>query len=444
MRLFTTKLLFNIIVFIIIASSSANSQTFVYTFSGTGTAGLMNGAQGSAQFNNPFGICRGENGVIYIADTENHCIRKIEAGVVSTYAGSTVAGWIDGSLLSARFNEPMCICIDSAGNLYVSDFQGQRIRKISTTGIVSTVAGNGIEGYRDGADSLAQFDYPRGITIDSDGNLYVADSWNHRIRKIDAITNEVSTYAGGGAITGVGTTGGYVDDGDTSARFYTPCGITIDTTGVLYVADAFNHRIRMIDNQRQVTTIAGSGTSGGFSDGPALSSFLNTPTDLFCASNGDLFIGDTYNNRVRRLSQNTLSTIAGNGTAGFINGPSALSEFNYTRAISANVNADSILVIDWNNHAIRLITTPTTAITEAEESLIQIFPNPFNEKINIRVSERIINAKIILSDILGNAILEQNKICEWNCLLETEHLSPGVYFLSIESSEFKINRKVIK
>lgn len=433
---------------------SAQAQNMVYTYGGNGAAGLTNGPLANSQFNLPFGICRDINGIIYIADTHNNCIRKIDGGIVTTYAGSTVAGWLDGPALTAQFNQPLCICADDSGNLFVTDFEGQRIRKISYSGMVSTVAGNGIEGYTEGADTVAQFDYPRGITIDAAGNLFVADSWNHRIRKIDATTHEVSTYAGGGNVTGVGTSGGYVDAGDTAARFHTPTGVAIDPPGNLYVADALNHRIRMIDTQQQVTTTAGSGSSGGFSDGAALTAQLNTPTDLHRAVSGNIFIGDTYNNRVRLLANGTLSTIAGNGTAGFVNGTSSSAEFNFTRAITANSTADSLWVIDYNNNAIRLITIQPTGIIEQEKNNVSVFPNPFHDWVNIQLPEenspcRIRpladnSCKIILSDVAGKIILEQEEINYADCGLNTNHLLQGIYFLSVRTSGFILNRKIVK
>ena len=128
---------------------------------------------------------------------------EIATGIVSTYAGTGVSGWKDGKSDSARFNSPTDLCVDDSGNVYVSDFQNQRIRKISNTGNVSTIAGSGLAGFGNGHGILARFNYPRGICIDKAGNLYIGDSWNHRIRKID-VSGNVTTYAGGGNSIGVG------------------------------------------------------------------------------------------------------------------------------------------------------------------------------------------------------------------------------------------------
>ncbi len=435
----------NLLTFIAIISIafSTHAQIIVSTYAGNGTAALTNGPVAGSQFNQSFGIYTAKNGVIYVADTYNNCVRKIDGGMVTTYAGSSVAGYLDGPALTAKFNQPLCICADDSGNLYVTDFIGQRVRKISAAGIVSTVAGTGIAGYTEGADTVARFNYPRGITIDAIGNLYVADSWNHRIRKVDAVTHEVSSYAGGDPVTGVQTPGGYVDASDTAARFHTPCGVAIDSLGNLYVADAYNHRIRMIDTQRQVTTIAGSGTTGGFSDGAALTGQLNTPTDLYHAANGDILIGDTYNNRVRLLSNGMLSTVAGDGIAGFVNGPALTSEFNHPRGVTANATADSIYVVDGNNFAIRLIVNSTTGINEYGENTVSVFPNPFHDQINVQLSPGNNSCKIILSDIAGKIILEQI-IKQSEFKLNTNTIKPGVYLLSIQSSGFILNQKIMK
>ena len=434
------------ILFLIIISVALHTQAqnMVFTYSGNGTAALNNGPLATAEFNQPFGICRDKNGIIYVADTYNNCIRKIENGMVSTYAGSTIAGYLDGPALTAKFNQPLCLCVDDSGNLFVTDFVGQRVRKVSYSGNVTTVAGDGVEGFIEGADTSARFDYPRGITIDALGNLFVADSWNHRIRKIDASTHEVSTYAGGGTVTGVQTPGGYVDASDTSARFHTPCGVVIDSVGIIYVADALNHRIRMIDTQRQVTTIAGSGTTGGFLDGAVLTARLNTPTDLYRAVNGDIFIGDTYNNRMRLLSGGMLSTIAGIGTAGFVNGVSTIARFNYPRGIIANVTADSIWVIDYNNNAIRLITVQPTEISEQETKNILVYPNPFHDRINIQLSNEKISSKIILMDVKGKIILEQELKNKMDLELNTNNLMKGIYVLRFEGLNFSLYTKIVK
>ena len=191
-------------------------------------------------FQNPYGICIDTNGILYVADTYNHKIKKITPqGVVTTLAGST-NDYQDGQGINAAFSYPEGICVDAAGNVFVADYQSHKVRKITPTGYVSTVAGTTI-GYQDGDGITAKFNYPAGITVDSLGNLYVAEEYNHTIRKIDT-NGVVSTFAG--------TTGGYLDGQATVAKFYQPCGVYVDASDIIYVADQSNHKIRKIIQER--------------------------------------------------------------------------------------------------------------------------------------------------------------------------------------------------
>lgn len=191
-------------------------------------------------FQNPYGVCIDKNGIFYVADTYNHKIKKITPqGLVTTIAGSTNTHQ-DGQGISAAFSYPTGICVDVSGNVFVADYGNQKIRKITPTGYVSTVAGTTI-GYQDGDGVTAQFNYPAGITVDSLGNLYVAEEYNHTIRKIDT-NGVVSTFAG--------TTGGYLDGSVGVAKFYQPCGVYVDASNIIYVADQSNHKIRTIIQER--------------------------------------------------------------------------------------------------------------------------------------------------------------------------------------------------
>ncbi len=343
-------------------------QATVSTWVGNGMAGYVNGTGLQGRLNEPFGIARDKNGNIYVADSKNNRIRKIDSkGNISSLAGSGVAGFRDGPADSARFSSPSNVAVDDSGNVYVADFTNQRIRKISIAGMVTTMAGSGQEGYLDGMALTARFDYPRGIVLDRMGNIYIGDSWNHRIRKMDVKSGMVSTYVGGGTAMGVQVEGGYKDASDTVARLNTPCGLSIDTSGNIYVADANNHRIRKIGTDRKVTTLGGSGmtgkVNGGFKDGTLLEARFNTPTEIYFTEKGGILVGDTFNNRVRRLLGNgDVTTVAGNGVAGRREGVDSLAQFNYTRGIAANFRGDSIFVSDFNNHSIRLISLPTVGI----------------------------------------------------------------------------------
>ena len=193
-----------------------------------------------AQFDRPRGVAVDSSGNVYVADTRNSRIRKIiPEGVVSTFAGSTW-GYKDATGTSAQFSIPTGVAVDSDGNLYVADTDNHRIRKITSGGVVTTLAGSGTEGYHDATGTKAQFAAPVGVAVDSSGNVYVADAGNNRIRKITP-AGEVTTLAGS-------DTAGHHDDATgTAARFDVPTGVAVDSSGILYVADFWNNRIRKIE-----------------------------------------------------------------------------------------------------------------------------------------------------------------------------------------------------
>lgn len=210
----------------------------VTTYAGSGTAGSANGQGVAAQFSNPSNGAIDTAGNIYIADFGNNLIRKITPiGVVSTVAGTGVAGYADGAAATAQFNQPRGVAVSASGDLYVSDAYNQRIRKISA-GMVTTVAGTGVVGSADGVGTAAQFSYPEGLAVDNTGTLYVVDSNNSRIRKV-AVDGTVTTLAGSSA--------GFADGTGTAARFNYPRGIVIDRSNNLYIADYTNNRRTIFD-----------------------------------------------------------------------------------------------------------------------------------------------------------------------------------------------------
>ncbi|MDA9887899.1 NHL repeat-containing protein, partial [Flavobacteriaceae bacterium] len=320
---------------------SLNTSKIVSTLAGLSgnIGGFANGTVAAAKFNSPTGITTDASGNIYVADASNHKIRKITPeGVVTTFAGST-AGFADGIGTAAQFDYPHHIAIDTSGNLYVTDYNNHKIRKITPEGVVTTFAGSGALGDDDGTGAAASFNKPTGITLDASGNVYVADGLNHKIRKITP-EGEVSTLAGSAE--------GYEDGTGAAAKFNYPLGITIDTSGNLYVADNGNHRIRKITTLGVVTTFAGRNRS--FADGLGTAAYFTSPTGITIDTSGNLYVVDYQNYRIRKITpEGLVSTIAGS-TLGIEDGPGAVAKFNYPSGITIDASGNLYVT---ERHSIR-------------------------------------------------------------------------------------------
>ena len=277
----------------------------ISTVAGGGAALGDGGAATSAQINEPYGAALDAAGNLYIADTSNHRIRKVDAstGNISTVAGTGAAGYGEdgGAAAAAQLNFPYNVALDGPGNLYIADVSNDRIRKVdASTGNIETVAGTGISGYSGdgGAATAAQLNSPRSVGVDAAGNLYIADSDNHRIRKVDASTGNISTVVGTGAQS-------YGGDGAAAAaaQINNPFSVAVDGSGNLYIADSGNHRIRKVDTAGVITTVAGTGSSGDSGDGGAAAAAqLDLPRGVGVDAVGNLYIGDTFNSRVRKVT----------------------------------------------------------------------------------------------------------------------------------------------
>ena len=320
----------------------------VTTFAGNGSTGSQNGIGKQASFNVPQGMAIDALGNIYVVDVYNHQIRKITpSGVVTTFAGSEsgLPGSQNGQGIAATFRYPIDIAIDKTGNLFVSDSGNHIIRKITPSGIVTTFAGSGIQKFEDGTGTNASFNIPYGLVFDSSENLYVVDSFNNRIRKITT-SGVVTTIAGTGEK-------GSNDGIGTNSSFNFPQGITIDLNDNLYIADVYNNKIRKINPSATVSTIAGTGLAGK-KDGIAGAATFDGPTDVSFDNYGNLIVADMNNNNIRKISPlGIVSTIAGTGAQGTNDGTATDASFYGPAAIIINTIGE--IFITTRNNTVRKI-----------------------------------------------------------------------------------------
>ncbi len=310
-------------------------------------SGVTTLAGAGANFNRPEGLTVDNSGNVYVADEANSLIKKITpGGIVTTFAGSGIASFADGTGTGAFFHNPADVVVDAAGNLYVADANNHRIRKITPARVVTTIAGDGTVGHADGTGTAATFRLPSGIAIDAAGNLYVADSGNSLIRKISTL-GVVTTLAG------TGTTGN-ADGTGTAASFNGPIGIAVDAAGNVYVADSYNNLIRKITTAGVVTTLAGSGAQGD-ADGTGTAASFKDPIGMRIDADGNLYITDAQNNKIRKITPaGVVTTVAGKLTLGAADGDLGTASFNTPFGIAIDANGN-LYIGDTNNNLIRKI-----------------------------------------------------------------------------------------
>ncbi|MCF0061773.1 hypothetical protein MUK70_21260 [Dyadobacter chenwenxiniae] len=305
----------------------------VSTLAGSGIYGFADGDGKDAAFSDAYGLTTDAAGNVYVADGNNNRIRKITPhGIVTTVAGDSIFGSNDGSVSEALFSYPHGLVVDGNGNVFVADSGNSLIRKISRDGVVSTIAGNGVIGFKNGVGKAAQFNFPADLVLDPQGNLYVSDGANHCIRKVTQ-DGTVSTFATG---------------------FGFPEGIEIDKVGNLYVADTGGFVIRKVTPEGAVSVLAGSTSEIGYIDGKGGEVRFHNPEGIAIDKDGNLYIGD-LNSAIRKVTpEGIVSTIAGNGTVGFADGAADEAKFNQPSGIAMDA-AGNIFVADVRNSRIRKI-----------------------------------------------------------------------------------------
>jgi len=340
----------------------------ISTVAGTGVAGYSGnpGLATSAQLKNPRGVVVDGAGNLYIADTNNNRVRKVTAatGIITTLAGSAFVGYFGdgGPATSASLSHPSGVAVDGAGNVYIADTADHAIREVTlATGLINTVAGTGSPGYTgDGAAATAaQLNTPYTVALDASGNLYISDTGNNRIREVVVASGNIGTVAGNG-------TYGYSGDGGaaTSAELRSSNGVDLDATGNLYIADTGSNVIRKVSNGI-IATVAGNGNGSSGDGGPATGALLGYVDGAALDAGGNLYLADSRNNRVRKVATNgTITTVAGTGVAGYAGdqGAATAAQLNGPSGVAVDSNGN-VFIADTNNNVVRKVTAATGLIS---------------------------------------------------------------------------------
>lgn len=350
-------------ILIIASALCFNLNAQISTFAGNGAVGYTgDGGQASAAtLNNPTGVVFDAAGNLYIADKSNNVIRKVATtGVITTFAGTGTAGFSgdNGQATSATLNLPNRLSADTLGNVYISDYLNSRIRKVATTGIITTVAGHIRQGFSgDGFQAvLAQIYWPTGITFDAAQNMYIVDNGNFCVRKV-LTTGIISSPIGTPQVNGYSGDGGAA----TAAQFQNMIGVSVDANSNIFIGDAGNNRIRKVTTAGVISTSVGTGISGFSGDaGQATAAKINTPSGTVFNSTGNLFISDHYNYRIRKVTTaGVISTAVGTGVAGYSGdgGAATAAKINGTSGLAVDASGN-LYIADTKNNVIRKVVTP--------------------------------------------------------------------------------------
>lgn len=377
----------------------------VRTIAGQQKLGFTDGTLDKAMLYHPTSLVQRADGTILISDTGNHKIRLYNKQSVTTYSGHIVdfdadilpiGAYGDGTIAQALYQSPAGLTIDSTGNVYVADKDNNSIRIIATDGNVRTLAGSWEPGFKDGKGNKAAFYQPSDVAVDSKGNVYVADTLNHTIRKIDTegnvtTLNKPSERAVQYAPGSVEYSGDYADGPLAQAMFNEPSGLAIDYQDNLYVSDKGNQRIRYINfTTNQVSTISGGGNyasnqlyvEGEYVDGDVAVARFHSPTGITVTSNGVILVADTLNHAIRAIHNGVVTTIAGNGDFGITDGVAKSSVLHQPTDVIELADG-TIAIADSANNKIKQLQSYT-------------IPSDANEIDKLKV---IVNGKLVASDV---------------------------------------------
>jgi serine/threonine-protein kinase len=352
----TLRIAFAVATLVLLVTGCGRSaEPQVITLAGS-EQGFADGPGAEARFSGPVDVAVDAEGNVYVADSTNHRVRKIAPdGTVTTLAGSDQVVPVDGPVSEAVFSTPTGIALAASGALYVADSVEEDphpmlVRLITPEGTVTTVAGSWEDGYKDGFGPDVQFKVPASVAVDDAGNVYVADTNNHRIRLISP-EGEVTTFAG---LPKAGYAAGYADGPAAEAKFNGPRSVAVDGAGNVYVADTGNHCVRVISLDGQVSTLAGV-NEPGYADGQGAEARFSFPAGIAVDPEGNLYVADTANHRIRKITpEGVVTTLAGSGEPGKADGSAGEAQFRAPEGVTVDADGNSI-VADTGNHRIRKI-----------------------------------------------------------------------------------------
>jgi len=403
----------------------------------------------SAKLNRPTAVAVDKTGNVFIVERDNNIIRKVDtSGIITLVAGTGATGYTGdgGQATSATLKSPCSLFIDSSNNIYVAEFYNHVIRKIDANGIISTIAGNGTPGYS-GDSALAinsKISMPTGITHDQQGNIYFTEFGNNVVRKIDT-NGIITTIAGNG-------TYGYSGDGGvaTSAKLGSPFSVAVDLQNNVYISDYANSRIRKVDTSGIISTIAGIGSGGGYSGdgGQESAANLNWQVGITVDTHHNLYIADMRNNRIRKIdSAGVIITIVGTGIQGYYGdgGPALYAELNYPEGVTID-DIGNLYIVDTDNDRVRkILADELSGINNisANYNDFNIAPNPFYESANILLNKFSNNVTLKIYNVIGSEVRSIN-FSGKQYLIEKKDLTPGIYFVQlISENETAVTKKII-